>query len=290
MNSCAQALPIIKLHFMPRLKAQFQLQFKPRTIFALQQLSSIISFSHAHGNVNAHNYSTGSVVLHWKYVAMESTARERAATTRHHDTSSPQLLLIFSGSPLPSTQRLKMDLKLKWSICNTSFLPIPPQGTETFHKNPTKHPTYALTSPCRFLTPRCTHALKRKFLPAPFSFYALRLGSRFPSGATLLLVPRGAVQSLLLFSHSIKQIPRIGLPCCSADWEGSNFCHLNMTLGKVIQQQQTDLQIQCRENLSVLLKSSLHSVQNAWTGSWRMLSISWSHWLDETWERSAKVM
>lgn len=185
---------------------------------------------------------------------MESTARERAATTRHRDTSSPQLLLIFSGSPLPSTQRLKIDLKLKWSICNTSFLPIPPQGTETFHKNPTKHPTYALTSPCRFLIPRCTHASKRKFPPAPFSFYVLRLGSRFPSGATLLPVPRGAAPSLLLFSHNRKQIPCAAPPCCSADWEGSDFCHLKLTLGKVTQQQQTDLQIQCRENLSVLLK------------------------------------
>lgn len=131
-----------------------------------------------HGSANAHNYLAGSVVLHWKYVAMESAARERAATTMHHDRSSPQLLLIFAGPPLPSTQRLKIDLQLKWSICNTSFLTIPPRGTKAFQKNHTKHPTYALTSPHWFLIPRCAHALKRKFLPAPFSFYVLFLSGK----------------------------------------------------------------------------------------------------------------
>lgn len=188
---------------------------------------------------------------------MESAAQECAATTMHHRRSRPQLLLILAGPPLPYTQRLKTDLKLKWSICNTSFLPIHPQGTESFHKNHIKHPTYALTSPYWFLIPHCTHALKRKFLPAPFSFYVLFLpGKPVSLQSHLLLLVTGAARSLLPFSHNIKQIPCADPPGCPGDYEGSDSCHLKLTLAKVIQQQQSDRQIHilCRGNLSVALK------------------------------------
>lgn len=139
---------------------------------------------------------------------MESAAQECAATTMHHRRSRPHLLLILAGPPLPYMQRLKTDLKLKWSICNTSFLPIHPQGTETFHKNHIKHPTYSLTSPYWFLIPHCTHALKRKFLPAPFSFYVLFLpGKQVSLQSHFLLLPTGACSVLITFQPQHKANP-----------------------------------------------------------------------------------
>lgn len=239
MSSCTQAPPVIKLHFYSRPKAQLRLQYKARTISASHQLS--ISFPPCTWSVNTYNYSSGSVVLHWKYVAMESTARQRASNTAHRGRSSPQLLLRFAGPPLPSTQRLKIDLKLKWSICNTSFLPFPPRGTETFHKNHTKHPTYALTSPHQFLILHCTHASKRKFLTARFSFCVLFLSGKQVSLWNHLQV---LFSPYYLLSHNTKQIPCASPPCCLADCQGSDFCHLKPTLAKGIEQQQSDLQIQ----------------------------------------------
>lgn len=180
---------------------------------------------------------------------MESTAQQHASNTAHHSRSSPQLLLIFAGPPLSTTQRLKIDLKLKWSICNTSFLPIPPRGTETFHKNHTKHPTYALTSPHQFLIPHCTHASKRKFLTAPFSFCVLFLSG---NQVSLWHHPQVLFSPYYLLSHNTKQIPCASPPCCPADCQGSDLCHLKLTLAAAKWSPNTDT---VQRRLFVPLKS-----------------------------------
>lgn len=159
--------PVPKLHFSHRQKAQCRLLAEVKMVSVLLQLSST-RFLPCTRRDGTHNYSAVSDILHWKYVAMESAGQECAATTTHSGRSSPQLLLIFAGPLLPSPSRLKIDLALKWSIRNPSFLPIPPWGTETFHKKTYRashvHPD--ITSPVSNSSLRT--CLEKEIPPAPF--------------------------------------------------------------------------------------------------------------------------